>query len=319
MMDEQTAWVLALQLVALVSIASAIMLYLLCKIKGNHESGSSELFPGGGKPVVITCCDNAMGLQLAIHLANRGFRVFAGLKNGSTSGSPDDSVPGKVIRAWQKYRESIQGQGNIVPLHLDVTREDLLHESVDIIRAHLPAGEDGIWAVVCTNGITYRGSLTQQDIAHWDALLKTNIIGVLRTARTYQSLLKNSSGRIITIGTTDNMGGGLVAYAASRFAVEGASQALREELFSAGIKVITVNPVGILPELLFCQPKLVKKPETEEVCVEINGCLEYQPQVLSDRAMEILDIALTSREPKNKYKLEYKYKWSRQLNLCQNI
>lgn len=80
---------------------------------------------------------------MAIHLANRGFRVFAGLKNGSSSGSSDDSVPAKVIRAWQKHRESVEGQGNIVALHLDVTREDLLYESVDIIRAHLPAGEDG--------------------------------------------------------------------------------------------------------------------------------------------------------------------------------
>jgi hypothetical protein len=36
-----------------------------------------------------------------------------------------------------------QCQGALVALPLDVTREDLLHEAVDIIRAHLPAGEDG--------------------------------------------------------------------------------------------------------------------------------------------------------------------------------
>lgn len=66
MMDEQTAWVLALQLVALLSIASAILLYLLCKIRGNHESGFSESSPGAGKPVLITCCDNAIGLQVNV-------------------------------------------------------------------------------------------------------------------------------------------------------------------------------------------------------------------------------------------------------------
>lgn len=75
-----------------------------------------------------------------MHLANRGFRVFAGLKDAS-----DGSTSGKAIRAWQKYRESLTGlcQGALVSLPLDVTREDLLHEAVDIIRAHLPAGEDG--------------------------------------------------------------------------------------------------------------------------------------------------------------------------------
>lgn len=318
-MDQQTALVLALQLVALFSIAGALLLYLICKIRGNHESELSETSPGAGKPVLVTSCDNAIGLQMAIHLANRGFRVFAGLKNGASSGSPEDSIPAKVIRAWQKHRESVQGLGNIVALPLDVTREDLLYESVDIIRAHLPAGEDGVWAVICTNGLTYRGPLAQQDIGHWDTILKTNIVGVLRTARTFQNLLKNSNGRIVTIGTTDNMGEGLVAYAASRYAVEGASYALRQELSPLGIKVVTINPVGILPELLFCQPKLAKNTNQEETSVDINNGTEFQPLVLSPRALEIVDVALTSAVPKTNYTLEYKYKWSRQLNLWRLI
>lgn len=86
---------------------------------------------------------NVVSFQISIHLANRGFRVFAGLKDGEASGSSDDSTSAKVIRAWQKYRESIQGPGILIPIPLDVSREDLLHEAVDIIRAHLPAGEDG--------------------------------------------------------------------------------------------------------------------------------------------------------------------------------
>lgn len=81
--------------------------------------------------------------QISLHLANRGFRVFAGLKDGAASGTSEDSIAAKVIRAWQKHRESVQSPGILVALPLDVTREDLLHEAVDIIRGHLPAGEDG--------------------------------------------------------------------------------------------------------------------------------------------------------------------------------
>ena len=33
--------------------------------------------------------------------------------------------------------------GTLIPLPLDVTREDLLHEAVTLIRRHLPAREDG--------------------------------------------------------------------------------------------------------------------------------------------------------------------------------
>ncbi|ERL93822.1 D-beta-hydroxybutyrate dehydrogenase, mitochondrial [Dendroctonus ponderosae] len=308
-----------LQLGLLLFIAAALLLYLICRIPSDEDHGRSGSSPGSGKTVLVTSCDCAIGLQLAFHLANSGFRVFAGLKTASEAGCPEDSVPAKAIRAWQKYRESEQELGNITVIHLDVTREDLLYESVDVIRAHLPAGQDGIWAVVCTNGITFRGSLAQQEISHWDTILKTNIVGVLRTARTFQNLLKNSGGRILTIGTSDNMGGGLVAYAASRYGVEGASDALRQELSPYGIKVVTINPVGIMPELLFAQPKFIKNPETDDVCITINGLLNYQPRVLTERALDILDIALIAKEPKSHYKLKCTYKWWHRLPLMSYI
>lgn len=70
-MDQQTALVLALQLVALFSIAGALLLYLLCKIRAENNSESSESPPGGGKPVLVTSCDNAIGLQVSNGLSQR--------------------------------------------------------------------------------------------------------------------------------------------------------------------------------------------------------------------------------------------------------
>lgn len=113
-----------------------------------------------------------------------------------------------------------------------------------------------MWAIVNTNGISYRGRLDQQDITHWDAMLRTNVLGVFRVVRKFQHFLRNASGRIITIGATENLGTGLVAYIASRYAVEGASKALQQELLPMGIKVITINANGIMPELLFSTPKM---------------------------------------------------------------
>lgn len=64
-MDEQTALVLALQLVALFSIAGALLLYLLCKIRAGNEGGEATgNGPGGGKAILITCTDSAIGLQV---------------------------------------------------------------------------------------------------------------------------------------------------------------------------------------------------------------------------------------------------------------
>lgn len=44
-----------------------------------------------GRSVLITCCDTALGLQLAMHLSNVGFRVFAGLRSASPSAASEAS------------------------------------------------------------------------------------------------------------------------------------------------------------------------------------------------------------------------------------
>ncbi|XP_044255289.1 D-beta-hydroxybutyrate dehydrogenase, mitochondrial [Tribolium madens] len=320
-MDEQTALVLALQLVALFSIAGALLCYLLCKIRAGSGPEAAGSTPGGGKAVLVTCADNSIGLQLAVHLANRGFRVFAGLKDGASSGSSDDSVSSRVIRAWQKHRESLTGlcHSALVALPLDVTREDLLHEAVDIIRAHLPAGEDGIWAVINTSGLSYRGRLDQQDIAHWDAILKTNVVGVLRTTRTFQGLLRNTSGRLINFGVPDSAEAGLVAYTASRYAVEGASNALRQELAPMGIKVITLHLSGVTPEMLFVTPKLNTKEERGDISVDMSGCIEYQPILLTPHSLRVVDVAVTAGTPNNCYDLAPKGHWTKPINFIKSF
>jgi 3-hydroxybutyrate dehydrogenase len=117
-----------------------------------------------GRAVLITSCDTAFGLQCALHLSNLGFRVFAGLKNPEATCRDDGgattengSVAARILRAKIKEREMMNSElatepttapsggavGTLIALPLDVTREDMLHEAVVLIRRHLPAGEDG--------------------------------------------------------------------------------------------------------------------------------------------------------------------------------
>lgn len=67
--------------------------------------------------------------------------MFAGMRGNEV----ESSTSSRIIRAWQKHRESVAGpfQGALIVVPIDVTREDIMHESVDIVRAHLPAGDDG--------------------------------------------------------------------------------------------------------------------------------------------------------------------------------
>lgn len=84
-----------------------------------------------------------MGLQLCTYLASKGCRVFAGMKD------PVDSLPAKLLKGWMKARENydVDAQttiGSVVPLKVDVTKEDVLREAFEQVGAHLNASERGI-------------------------------------------------------------------------------------------------------------------------------------------------------------------------------
>lgn len=244
-MDTQTALVLTIQLIALFSIASALLLYLLCKVKGTRAASLRQQ----SGTILITSVDTALGLQLCTHLANRGCRVFAGMKDTV------DSLPAKLLKGWMKMRENsdVPFHGTIVLLQIDVTREDVLRDASEAVGTHLNAGERGITAVINTAGCVYRGKFENQDPLHWESILKTNIMGSLRVARSFLRLLRPTRGRIIYLGS-GSKGDGLVAFITSRVAVEGCADALREEFKPFGVDIVALDTDGVPAESLYKAP-----------------------------------------------------------------
>lgn len=84
-------------------------------------------------------------------------------------------------------------------------------------------------------------------------MFKTNVLGSLRTARAFIGLLRPTHGRLIYFGAC-NPGDGLVAFTASRVAVEGCVDALRTELQTYGINVISLDSRGVSAEALYRAP-----------------------------------------------------------------
>lgn len=86
------------------------------------------------------------------------------------SQDPVDSLPAKLLKGWMKARENSLDMdsesviGSIVPLKVDVTKEDVLREATEKMGAHLNAGERGILAVVNTAGSIFRGRMDSQEV-----------------------------------------------------------------------------------------------------------------------------------------------------------
>lgn len=83
------------------------------------------------------------------------------------------------------------------------------------------------------------------EIADWDAMIDTNVKGLLYVTRIVSpKMVAHKSGHIINIGSiagTESYENGAV-YCASKHAVHAISQAMRADLLSSGIKVTEIRP-----------------------------------------------------------------------------
>ena len=166
--------------------------------------------------IVVVGASSGIGLACALHLARRGHRVFATSRTPTPADAPFEYVP------------------------MDVTSEASVEHAVGVILER--AGR--IDAVVNSAGFGFAGAVEDTSITEAQQQFDTNFFGVLRVLRATLPALRASRGRIIHISSI----GGQIAlpfqglYCASKFALEGLSEALSHELHGSGVRVVLVEP-----------------------------------------------------------------------------
>ena len=90
-----------------------------------------------------------------------------------------------------------------------------------------------------------RSDLIEVSKPTWDRVLDVNLNGLFNVTKAFlPSMLKNRSGSIINVSSSVGKAGRARwgAYGVSKFALEGFTQTLADEVKSAGIRVNSVNP-----------------------------------------------------------------------------
>ncbi len=172
--------------------------------------------------VLITGASSGIGKACAEHLARRGYRVF-----GTSRRAPFPPTP------------PLPGQP--VLLQMDVTQDESVRQAVDFI-----VRETGRLDVVVNNaGFGIAGAVEDTSIEEAKSQLETNFFGVLRVCRAALPVMRaQGEGLIVNISSL----GGVIAlpfqalYSASKFAVEGLTEALRLEVRPFGIHVTRIEP-----------------------------------------------------------------------------
>jgi NAD(P)-dependent dehydrogenase (short-subunit alcohol dehydrogenase family) len=131
--------------------------------------------------------------------------------------------------------------GQVDAVHLDVTDTSAIEASVrDVLHRH-----GRIDVLVNNAGRTHVGALEETTDAELRSLFEVHLFGpAVLTRAVLPDMRSRGSGAIVQMSS---MGGqlsfaGFSAYSATKFALEGLSEALADEVRSFGIKVLLVEP-----------------------------------------------------------------------------
>jgi NAD(P)-dependent dehydrogenase (short-subunit alcohol dehydrogenase family) len=186
--------------------------------------------PAHGRSVVITGASTGLGQECALFMERWGFTVFASVRRAED---------GERLVAESAF-------DRLHPLVLDVTNPDSVADAARQVRDTV--GEAGLWGLVNNAGICVSAPLECVPTEQLRRQLDTNVVGQVTTIQRFLPLLRTGQGRIVNV--TSGLGEVAIpylgAYAASQFAKEAVSDALRRELRPFGVSVSVVQPGAIM-------------------------------------------------------------------------
>jgi NAD(P)-dependent dehydrogenase (short-subunit alcohol dehydrogenase family) len=183
--------------------------------------------------VLVTGTSTGIGRATALRLARSGRPVFASVRRtGDADALRQEGAPG------------------LVPLLFDVTDPAAIQQAARTVSEEV--GDAGLAGIVNNAGYAVGGPIEFIDLDDLRRQLEVNVVGVVAVTQAFMPLVRKGRGRIVIVGS---VGGRTAlpivgAYAASKFALEGLADALRQELAPSGIQVSLIEPGAIATPMM---------------------------------------------------------------------
>jgi len=240
---------------------------------------------------LVTGASRGIGRGIVEHLAARGWDVIAGVRSQQDADAVTKLDPQRV--------------SSVI---LDVTSAD----DIAALEQSLPEQLD---AVVNNAGIAVGGAMETLSPEEWRKQLEINVIGALAVTQAALPRLRKSRGRIVFISSVNGrLSMPLVgAYAASKFALEAAADALRMELKPWKIRVVVVEPAQTDTDMWRTADTMVEdleaslSPEHRGLYAKhIAGFKKMIPvsqklAVPTEKVSAVVEEALTAKRPRARY------------------
>jgi NAD(P)-dependent dehydrogenase (short-subunit alcohol dehydrogenase family) len=244
------------------------------------------------RPVLITGCSSGIGYSVAHGLKNRGYSVFATVRQ-----------PKDVARLEQ------QGFSSLV---LDLSDSQSIFEAVQTV---LEQTDGRLYGLFNNGAYGQLGAVEDLSRKALRQQFETNLFGTHELTRQVIPIMRRQGeGRIIQNSSVL----GLVAlsyrgaYNASKFALEGLSDTLRLELAGTSIFVSLIEPGPIISQFRANAYSMFKQYIDVEHSVHINTYAKMEQRLLAKEAVAPFTLppeavlkkvihALESRHPQQRY------------------
>jgi len=172
----------------------------------------------------ITGCSTGFGKEIASQAIERGYRT--------------------VVTARDLAKLTVFGNTeNVLVQKLDVTEPDQVAAAVGAAESRFGR----IDVLVNNAGIGYFAAIEEGEVAKVRKMFEVNVFGLTGMIQAVlPGMRKHRSGCIVNLASLAGLRGfpALGQYNATKFAVEGLSEALRQEIEPLGIRVMVVEPSG---------------------------------------------------------------------------
>ncbi|MET9887442.1 oxidoreductase [Streptomyces sp. NPDC006430] len=234
----------------------------------------------------ITGASRGLGAEIAREALARGHQVVATARDAEA-----------VRRAFP------EASGSLLPVTLDVTEESTIRTAVDAALARFGR----IDVLVNNAGRGLVAAVEEASDAAVRASFDINFFGVLSTLRAVLPTLRaQRSGHVINISSVGGFASapGVGLYGATKFALEGMSEALHGELAPLGVNVTIVEPGGFRtdfldPSSLHTEPHVIDDyaPTAGATRTALAGFNHLQPGDPAKAAAAIVGIADIAEPP----------------------
>lgn len=235
------------------------------------------------KVAIVTGCSSGIGLETALELARKNYKVYATMRN--------------LSKKTELKEKSDSENLEIEYIGLDVNDENSVKNAI----LNILENENRIDVLVNNAGYGIIGSIEDTSVKETKEIFDTIYFGAIRMIQNIlPEMKKQSSGKIINVGSlAGKIGFGFFSsYVSAKFALDGLTQSLRQELQGTGISVSIIEPGAVTTNFhknMKTAVKSVDTPEKKEFIKKLKEQTEkiftiaYDPKNIAKKIGEVLE------------------------------